>query len=154
MTASPKGRVTFRIAAVFSAASAVWELVTFQATVLLFGALTGGALAVTYHVVYALLFGWLAVGLWRGTRDGFYVLIAAAVVNTVDRLQVVSARDMLETLIRAELAGREELLQAIGMDFLMQSIILMIFVVIACWWGFVAYAWYRRPYFGFIKPAA
>lgn len=154
MTTSPKGRVTFRIAAVLCAISAAWELVTYQSAVLLFGAVAGGVLAATYHVFYALLFGWLAIGLWRGTRAGLYTLIAAAAIYTVDRLQAVVARDALATLIRVELAGREDLLQMIGMDFLLQSIVLMAFVAIVCWWGFVAYAWYRRAYFGFTTPAA
>jgi len=153
VSTSPKGRVTFRIAAVLSAISAVWELLTLQVEALLFGAVIGGAAAAAYHVFYALLFGWLALGLWRGTRAGYYTVIVAAVIYTADRLQAVVARDALATFVRGQFAGREDLLQTIGMDFLLQSITLMTLVVVACWWGFVGYAYYRRQYFGFTGPA-
>jgi hypothetical protein len=140
--------VTFRIAAVLSAVSAAWELLTLQSEALLFGAVIGGTAVAAYHVFFALLFGWLALGLWRATPSGYYTLIVAAVIYTVDRLQALVTRDALATFIRGQLAGHEDLLQTIGMDSLLQAVTLMTAVAVACWWGFVAYAYFRRRYFG------
>lgn len=148
MTNAPKGRFTFRFAAVCFGLSAAWELLVLQGEVLLFGEIVGGTGATAYHVVYAALFAWLAVGLWTGSRSGYYTLLATTLLYTMDRLQVLFVGDALTDIIRQQLAGHEDLLTAVGVDYFVQVLTVTIIAIVLCWWGFVGYATYRRDYFG------
>jgi hypothetical protein len=151
MTDVPKGRFTFRFAAVCFGLSAAWELLSLQDAVPLFGQVVGGTGAAVYHVVYTALFAGLAIGLWAGSRSGYYVLLTTAILYTVDRLQLLFVGDTLATQIRQQLARSEELLQLVSVDYLLQVMTIAIIVIVLCWWGFVGYAYYRRDYFG-IRP--
>jgi hypothetical protein len=148
MADETKGRVTFRIAAVLFALSALFELLVVLSPVPLFGVVAGGAVAVVYHLVYIALFALLAAGLWGGRRYGYYAVYAVTALYTVDRVQLVGARATLAELVRAQLVGQEELLRAVGMDYVMQVLTVLILVMVACWWGFAAYVYFRRAYFG------
>jgi hypothetical protein len=148
MTHVSKGRATFRFAAVCFGLSAIWELLALQGEALLFGKIVGGSGAVVYHVVYAALFAWLALGLWTGSRSGYYILLATTILYTVDRLQLLFVGDILAAQIRQQLAGHEELLQLVSMDYLLQVLTVTVLAIVLCWWGFVGYAYYRRDYFG------
>lgn len=152
MTDQAKGRVTFRIAAVLFAVSALLELLVVSSPVPLFGVVAGGAVAVVYHLVYVVLFALLAAGLWGGRGYGYYAVYVATAVYTVDRLQLIGARETLTGLVREQLAGQEELLRAVGMDYVMQVLTTLILVMVACWWGFAAYVYFRRAYFGVGAP--
>lgn len=148
MTDAPKGRFTFRFAAVCFGLSAIWEFLALHGGAFLFGREVGGPAAFVYHVVYTVLFAWLAYGLWTGNRSGYYALIATSILYTVDRLQLIFVGDLLTTLIRQQLAGEEALLQAVSVDYLVHVLTITIIVIVLCWWGFVGYAYYRRDYFG------
>lgn len=148
MTNAPKGRFTFRFAAVCFGLSAIWELLGLQTAVPLFGQIVGGTGAAIYHVVYTALFAGLAVGLWTGSRSGYYLLLATSGLYTVDRLQLLFVGDSLASIIRQELAGNEELLQFVSMDYLLQVLTISVIAIVLCWWGFIGYAYYRRDYFG------
>jgi hypothetical protein len=150
MTDQLKGRVTFRIAAVLFALSALFELLVVLSPVPLFGVVAGGAVAVVYHLVYVALFVVLAAGRWGGRRYGYYAVYAATALYTVDRVQLVGARAALAELVRAQLVGQEELLRAVGMDYVMQVLTVLILVMVAGWWGFAAYVYFRRAYFGIV----
>lgn len=153
MADAPKGRFTFRFAAVCFALSAVWELVSLYDEVPLFGHIVGGTGATAYHVVYTALFAGLAIGLWAGRRFGYYLLFVTSVLYTVDRLQLFVG-DTLMAQIRHALGGDEQLLQQVGADYLLRVLALTIFLFVLCWWGFVGYAYYRRDYFGISKQRA
>jgi hypothetical protein len=148
VTDTPKGRFTFRFAAVCFGLSAAAELLSLGDAALLFGAEIGGTGAAIYHLAYAALFAWLAGGLWSGWRSAYYTLIATTVLYTVDRVQLVAFRDALEASIRRLFTGHEDILAAINMGELLQILNLMIAAFVLCWWGFVAYACLRRAYFG------
>lgn len=148
MTDVRKGRFTFRFAAVCFGLSTLWELLSLQGDVPLFGRMVGGAGAVAYHAVYVALFAWLTFGLWTGHRSGYFALFATSAVYTLDRLQLLFIGDTLATLIRQQLAGNEGLLQQVGIDYLLEVLTLTIVAIVICWWGFVGYAHYRRDYFG------
>lgn len=148
MADAPKGRFTFRFAAVCFGLSAAAELLSLADPALLFGVEVGGTGAAVYHLVYAAPFAWLAAGLWSGWRSAYYTVIATTILYTVDRLQLVIFRDALETSIRRMFAGHEEILAAVNMGDLLQVLNLMIAAFVLCWWGFVAYAHFRRDYFG------
>ena len=142
-----KGRFTFRTAAVLFMLSALLELLGIDADVPLFGALVGGPGAAVYHVAYAALFALLGAGLWTGRRYGYYAVFVATAVYSIDRVQLVLWRDALGAYLRTLFAGNEELLAALGLDYLLQVVTLMTVVVVACWWGFAAYTYLRRGYF-------
>lgn len=155
MTDAPKGRFTFRFAAVCFGLSALWELGSLHEVVPLFGLLVGGIGAVVYHAVYIVLFAWLAYGLWTGSRSGYYALVATSALYTVDLLQFLFVGDSLANQDRellalmGQLPGGEEVLSQGDMGHLLHvSTITTIAVVILCLWGFVGYAYYRRAYFG------
>ena len=61
--ASIKGKWTFRTAAVLFVISALTEMVPPTAPVPLFGVMSGGAVALFYHLFYAGLYVGLGVGL-------------------------------------------------------------------------------------------
>src|SRR6266566_6981114 len=148
MTTGVKGRFTFRFAAVCFALSALFELLNLQDQALLFGHIVGGIPAVFYHIVYAVLFAWLAMGLWNGTRSGYYALFVASIIYTVDRLQIVMVGDTLAMSLRQQVAQYPEVLQIITVDDLARMMTMTTLVLLICWWGFVGYAYYRRDYFG------
>jgi hypothetical protein len=149
MEDAPKGRFTFRFAAVCFGLSAVSELFALSDNTILFGVLVGGIGAAAYHLLYIALFAWLTVGLWTGKRSGYHALIITTVVYTIDRLQLLFVGNGLEKSIHQELAGHEEILSAINMGQLMPMLTITILVIVLCWWAFVAYAYVRRGYFGF-----
>ncbi|MGW8187719.1 MAG: hypothetical protein ACWGNK_10645, partial [Desulfobacterales bacterium] len=65
MTAATKGKWTFRTAAVLFVISALTEMIPPTAPVPLFGAVSGGVVALFYHLFYAGLYVILGVGLWQ-----------------------------------------------------------------------------------------
>jgi len=144
-----KGRFTFRTAAVLFFLSAVFEVLSTSSETLLLGAIRGGVIAGIYHLVYVALFLALGVGLWSGKSWGYPLVFAATVLYTLDRLQVLFGRQVLEPLIAGQIAGYESELQAQGVDaaMLLQAVMLMSVVVILCWWGFAWYTYIRRDYF-------
>ncbi len=148
MTDAVKGRSTFRVTAVCFGFSAVGELFGLHDSTVLFGALVGGGGALVYHLVYTVLFAWLTIGLWTGSRSGYYVLIGTTVFYTVDRLQLLFVGNALKITLRQELAGSAGLLPTADMGYILQVLTISIIVLILCWWGFVMYAYFRRGYFG------
>ncbi len=153
MTTKVKGRFTFRFAAVCFALSAVFELLNLQDEAILFGHIFGGLPAAVYHIAYAALFSWVTIGLWNGSRSGYYTLLVTSIVYTLDRLQAVFVGDTLAQSLRQQVATHPEILQVISADDLVRTAILTTFVLLLCWWGFVGYAYYRRDYFG-IHPVS
>lgn len=143
-----KGRFTFRFAAVCFGISAVGELLGLQDNTVLFGATVGGASAFAYHLIYIVLFAWLTVGLWSGRRSGYYALFATTLFYTIDRLQLLLIGDSLNVLLRNEMAGAEGLIPATDINYLLETLRISIVAFVLCWWGFVAYAYIRRSYFG------
>lgn len=149
-----KGRFTFRFAAVCFGFSALFELFSLQDEALLFGHSVGGAGAVTYHLIYAALFAYLMAGLWEGARSGYYMLLATSAIYTVDRLQSVFVGDALAVLLRQQIAEHPQILQVISADDLVRTVTLTTFAMLAGWWGFVIYAYFRRDYFGINNKSA
>ncbi len=148
MTVGVKGRFTFRFSAACFALSAVFELLSLQEDVFLLGNIVGGIGAAIYHIIYAALFGWLTIGLWRATPSGYYSLLATSAIYTLDRAQVLLVGDALGTSLRQQVAEHPEVLQVTSVEDLVRVVSLTMLAMVTCWWGFVAYAYYRREYFG------
>ena len=49
--------------------------------------------------------------------------------------------------LRQQIMDHPQILQVVSADNLVRTVTLATFGMLACWWGFVAYAHYRRDYF-------
>ncbi len=144
-----KGHFTFRTTAVLLMASAVLELFSITSEIPLFGEIRGGISAGIYHTVYATLFLGTGLGMWNARKWGYTLVFVTTALYTLDKLQMVLGRQVLEAFIKAQMGGFESQLQSQGIDetLIMQAIVLMAIVVVLCWWGFALYTWWRRDYF-------
>lgn len=150
-----KGRFTFRTAAVLFVLSAVFEIFAITSEIPLFGTIIGGNRVVIYHVVYAALFLALGIGLWNATRWGYFLVFVTVLLYTIDRLQFIFSRQVMESFISGRIASYESELHSLGINIAMisQVVVLMTVVVILCWWGFALYTYIRRDYFQPAKVA-
>jgi hypothetical protein len=129
--------------------SAVFELLSVTSEVPLFGAIRNGLSADIYHIVYVLLFLALGVGLWSAKKWGYMLVFITTALYTLDKLQFMLSRQVVEAFIATQMGGYESELQAQGINagLIMEALVLMSIVVILCWWGFAWYTYVRRDYF-------
>ena len=146
-TTPSKGRFTFRTAAALFALSALFELVGMTQPVPLFDTFRGGTAALVYHLIYALLFLVLAVGLWTAKSWGYQTLFIGGVLYSLDKLQFLMIGNMTREFVNMIFRGQEQLLQSVGRDMVMLSLTLVVISFVLGWWGFAYYAYLRRAYF-------
>ncbi len=144
-----KGHFTFRATAVLLMASAVFEFISITAEEPLFGEIRSGIGVGIYHLVYAVLFVALGVGLWLARKWGYTLVFVTAALYTLDKLQFFMNQQAMENFIKQQMSGYESTLQAQGIDsmLIMQTMALTSVVIVFCWWGFALYAYWRRDYF-------
>jgi len=144
-----KGHFTFRTTAVLLIASAVFELFSITAEEPLFGEIRSGLSVGIYHIFYATLFAALGVGLWSAKKWGYTLVFVTAVVYTLDKLQLILNRQVMDNFIKQQMNGYEEALQSQGVDsaLILRTIVLTSIVIVICWWGFALYTYWRRDYF-------
>jgi hypothetical protein len=147
MTAAVKGRGAIRTAAVLLTASAVFEILDAGAPVALFGALRGGPAAFLYHLVLAGLFLFCGIGLWRATPWGYWAVMAATAVYTIDKLQLMLFPQAFYDSILGQLTVTREIVEMIPPEQLLKYFILAYAALVLCWWGFAGYIHLRRSYF-------
>lgn len=151
MSSGPKGRITFRTAAIFFLLSALLEILSLTSQVPLFGKLRGGTLAAVYHLTYFLLFLGLGIGLWRARPWGYRLVFAGTLCYTLDKISYILYRNSMKAWLRQQLSGYEEMLQFIDIRMILALVTLLMLLFVACWWGFAAYTYWRREYFGLLK---
>jgi hypothetical protein len=142
-----KGHFTFRTAAVLFALSALLELAGMTLPAPLFGEFRGGTAALAYHLVYVLLFLALTVGLWTAKPWGYRTIFIGGVLYTLDKLQFLMIGNVAQEFVNTLSRGQEPLLQAVGPDMIMLSLMLVVLAFVLGWWGFAYYAYLRRSYF-------
>lgn len=142
-----KDRFTFRTAAVLFALSALFELVGMTQPVPLFGEFRGGNAALAYHLIYALLFLALAIGLWTAKRWGYQTIFIGGALYTLDKLQFLMSGNVTQEFINTIFRGQEQLLRSVGPDMVTLSLTLVTLAFVFGWWGFAAYTYLRRSYF-------
>ena len=148
MDTKKKGTITFRTTAVLFALSAVLELISLRIEVPLFGAIHGGGVALAYHLVYAVLYLALGVGLWSARHWAYPAVFATTALYTFDKLQtMLISRDAIVEHLMQEMAGSPELLQVVNKESMLQTMLVVSATFIACWWGFAWYTHLRRDYF-------
>jgi hypothetical protein len=148
MSSGPKGRITFRIAAIFFLLSALLEILSLTSQVPLFGALRGGVVAVIWHLVYFSLFLGLAIGLWRAKPWGYKLVFVGTLLYTLDNVSTLFYREFMKAWLMQQLSRYEDIWQLIDIGIVLQMVTLMMLVFVACWWGFAVYTYWRREYFG------
>ena len=156
-----RGGFTFRTAAVFFVLSAFVDVIFIDSRVQLLGNIYGGVVAVMYHLIYVVLFLMLGVGLWNAKPWGYTALLVITLVYTVDTVQAFFSRGAVEADLIKQLSEHEEIFRQAGIDkeyFLNvftnnfnNMMTVVPFLVLACWWGFVWYAYIRRDYFQAVK---
>lgn len=147
VTDRSKGRFTFRTAAVFFALSALLEVAGTTLPVPLFGEFRGGAVAAVYHLIYALLFLILAIGLWTAKRWGYHAIFIGGALYTLDKLQFLMSGNVTQEFINTIFRGQEQLLRSVGPDMVTLSLTLVVIAFVLGWWGFAYFAYLRRSYF-------
>ena len=130
-----KGRFTFRTAAVLFALSALLEVVGMTQPVPLFGEFRDGTAALAYHLIYALLFLVLAIGLWTAKSWGYQTIFIGGVLYTLDKIQFLMSGNITQEFVSMIFRGQEQLLQAVGRDTVMLSLTLVMIAFVLGWWG-------------------
>ena len=129
------------------ALSALFELVGITQPVPLFGEFRGGNAALAYHLIYALLFLILAIGLWTAKPWGYHTIFIGGALYTLDKLQFLMSGNVTQEFINTIFRGQEQLLKAVGPDMVTLSLTLVVIAFVLGWWGFAYFAYLRRSYF-------
>jgi hypothetical protein len=111
----------------------------------LFGAMRGGIVAAGYNLLYAALFAGMGVGLLAAKPWAFPLSLGATVVFTADRVALLLDEPAREAHL-ASLGVTEDVETILGTDFIGSVYLLLTVTVLACWWGFVLYLYFRRDY--------
>ena len=147
MDSKVKGRTTIRIAAVLFILSALLELLSVNAEAPLFGGIRSGTVALVYHMTYVMAYLAAGLGLWWARKWGYWAVMAATALYTLDKVQFLLARETMISYIMQALSGLPELTQAVPKEQLYGVLIMIYLTLIACWWGFAFYIHLRRGYF-------
>ena len=143
-----KGSFTIRTAGLLFLVSAALEVMFVTGDVPLFGAIRGGAVAVLYHVVYAMLFVVVGIGLVGLKRWGYRALLGGTLFYTADKLLFLLDRDTMSAQIERELDPYRDLAAGIiDKDTLVQITVLTTLLFVACWWGFALFVHRHRGEF-------
>ncbi len=144
-------RFTVRTAAVFFLLSVVFELIFVTSPVPLFGAVRGGLVAVSCHLLYACLFAAMGIGLWTARPWGYRMMIAGTIFYTLDKLRyLLDGRARADELARLT-KGYEAIFEMVNMDMLDPVTYLAYGLIVTCWWGFILYLYSHRDYFRAIE---
>lgn len=147
MDSKVKGRTTIRIAAVLFVLSALFELLSVNAEAPLFGGMRSGTVALVYHMTYVVAYLAVGLGLWRTRKWGYWAVMAATALYTVDKVQFLLARETMMSYVMKALSGFPELTRAVPKEQLFGVFVMIYLTFIACWWGFAFYIHLRRGHF-------
>jgi hypothetical protein len=147
MVQKVKGRTTIRTAALLFLASAVFEIIDFNSTVVLFGGMRVGVTAVFYHSLFAALYVLSGIGMWKPTPRGYGAFMATTAIYTIDKIQLMLFPQALYDHILQQLTVTREIVGMIPREKLIQYFMIAYLVILLCWWGFALYIHLRRQYF-------
>lgn len=152
-TAVPrKGSFTIKSAGVLFLVSGAFALLTVNSQVPLFGEMRGGVVAFGYNLFFAALFSILGAGLLVGRPWGYQALMGGTAVYTIDRLVFVLDASTREAYWEAS-GITDQVASLIDTSMFDQLLVVTVFTMIACWWGFALYIHLRRDYFKEPDPA-
>ncbi len=144
-----KGESTIRVAGAFFVLSAVIELIMVTQEVPLFGGIRGGAAAVAYHLVFVAVCAAMGAGLLVGRSWGFWTVMGGTAFYTLERAVFLLDGAAKDAYVKAQFGGDLSAYQGlIDADMVRSLMSLEVALYLACWWGFAAYIYFRRDYFG------
>jgi hypothetical protein len=152
LSAGNKGRFTFRTAAVFFWLSALLEIFSVTSRVAIGGALRDGSIAVIWHLVYFGLFLGLGIGLWRAKPWGYRLVFIGTLFYTLDKVSSLFYPDFLKAWLIQLFNRYGDIWQLIDIGIALKFFILLMLLLVGCWWGFAVYTYLRRAYFGLGQP--
>ncbi len=142
-----KERFTFRSAGALFLLSAVLEMLSLTDDIPLFGAMRGGAVAVIYHLLYAVLFVIMGVGLWDRKHWGDKAVMATTAFYTADRAMRLLSPATLTAYMFHDIGSYVGMILPVGEQTFRQLAELMTLLFLACWWAFAWYTYAQRDYF-------
>jgi hypothetical protein len=129
-------------------ASAALELLDLAAPAPLFGGLRSGAAALLYHGLYVVLYAGIGFGLWSARPWGYAAVMAGTAATTLDKAQLLLARDTLYSYLMTQLTVTRDLVALVPRQQLLSAFSAAYILIVLCWWGFAGYVHLRRGYFG------
>lgn len=147
MKSRVKGKFTFQTAGVLFVLSGLFELFSIQSAIPLFGNVQGGIIAAAYHLIYAGLFALLGFGLFKARPWAYRLVFVTAGLYTLDRLVYLLDRKALEIYLRSFLEKYGVTIGAAQSGLVLKVILFATLLILACWWGFAGYVYFRRQYF-------
>jgi hypothetical protein len=142
-----RGRGTIRTAAVLFLASAVFEIMDYDAAASVFGGVRVGAAALIYHFIFTAGYFLSGIGLWTAKPWGYWAFMATAAIYTIDKVQLVLFPQAFYDYILQQLTMTREIVGMLPRDQLLLYFTMVYAFLVVCWWGFAFYIHLRRPYF-------
>jgi len=139
---------TIRTAGAFFWASALFEGMSLTSEIALFGAVRGGAVAVSYHLLYVGLFIAMGIGLWIGSSWGYRLMFAGTILYTLDKALYLLDHQARKAELQQQLHGAGGLLEIVDQGSIFWIVDIAALASIVCWWGFLFYLYLHRDYFG------
>ena len=127
--------------------SLAFEIVNIGHETVILGITLSGTAAVLGHLAYALLYGWIAFGLWFGTLWGAFAVYIGTAIYSMDKLTYILNRQSIETTMVNDLAYYRLALQPSEIETLVSLTILTVLIMVVSWWGFAIYTYVQRAYF-------
>ncbi len=146
-TERPKGYYTMLSAAVLLILSGIFELFSIASPVPLFGAVRSGFVAWMMHLIEGGLFTAMGIGIYKRKRWGYLTIMIGTVWYTLEKLLYVFDRKAREADLMESMRGFEEYAHYIDKNSIISSLNLLQLAMLAGWWGFVIYVYYRRGWF-------
>lgn len=142
-SSASKKNFTLRMAGVFFIISAVFEGMSMQSQVALFGSLQTGTSAVLYHLAFVVVYLGMGIGLLAAKPWGYQVIWGSTLFYTIERvLHLLTNKEIASSLSEyGTLLGPDSQTM---MSWVTQ---LSAIVSIAAWWGFLLYVYFKRDHF-------
>lgn len=147
------GVLTIRSAAVLLILSAIVELSSLNSEIALFGGLRGGAIAISYHLLYGVLFLALGVGLWTRKLWGYWLVFVGALLYTTDRALYLLDPKTVDAHLTQLLSGYQDVLELVDREFISQAVTRLTMLFVVGWWGFALYVYLYRSLFRPEEPS-
>jgi hypothetical protein len=140
------GSTTIRSSGAFFLLSSLVSLVSITDDAPLFGAMRSGFVAVSYNLIFAVLFLAMGLALILGRSWGYRVFMAGTAIYSLDRLLFLLSKDTRDAYLTAS-GVTQQVRGMMDMSMIDEGVFLGTILTLICWWGFALYIYWRRDYF-------
>lgn len=141
------GAFTIRTAGFLFLLSGALEVVNLMAPIPLFGTMRDGGIAITYHGIYVVLYLAMGASLWTAHAWGFRTVLIGTIFYTLDKALYLMDTAAREAEVKDHLGSLAGLDSVVDTHSLAQIMDLSCLLMVACWWGFLAYLYVKHRYF-------